>query len=70
MKVVERVLEKRIRCQMSNDNMRLASCLAREPHMLFSSCAKYKRNIKQIRRICTMHLWICIRHLIESRGMS
>ena len=47
MKVLERVLEKRIRCQVSIDNM-----------MPFSSCDKYKRNTKQRKRSCTMLLWI------------
>ena len=47
MNVPERVLEKRIRCQLITWN--LASCLAREPLMPFSSCHKYKRNTKQRR---------------------
>ena len=53
MKVLERVLEKRIRCQLTIDKM--ASCLSKL--MPFSSCDKYKRNTKQ-RRSCTMLLWI------------
>ena len=44
MKVLERVLEKRIKCQVSIDNMQLP----------FSSCEKYKRNTKQRGRSCTM----------------
>ena len=53
MKVLERVLEKRIRCQVSIDNMQ-----EREPLMPFSSCNKYKRNTKKRRRSYTMLLWI------------
>ena len=45
MKVLERVLEKRVRCQLITCS--LASCLEREPLMPFSSCHKYKRNTKQ-----------------------
>ena len=56
MKVLERVLEKRIRCQLITCS--LASCLEREPRMPCSSCDKYKRNTKQRRRICTVLLWI------------
>ena len=56
MKVLERVLEKRVRCQLITFS--LASCLEREPLMPFSACDKYKRNIKQRRRSCTMLLWI------------
>ena len=44
MKVLERVLEKRVRCQLITCS--LASCLEREPRMPFSSCDKYKRNTK------------------------
>ena len=55
MKVLVKVLEKRIRCQLITYS--LASCLAREPLMPFSSCGKYKRNTKQ-RRSCAMFLWI------------
>ena len=40
MKVLERVLEKRIRCQLITCS--LASCLEREPLMPFSSCDKKK----------------------------
>ena len=58
MKMLERVLEKRIRCQVSIDNMQFGFMLEREPLMLFSSCDKYKRNTKQRRRSCTMLLWI------------
>ena len=46
----------------------LASYLAREPLMPFSSCDKYKRNTKQRRRSCTMLLWIWKRNLIVSQG--
>ena len=46
MKVLERVLKKRVRCQLITCS--LASCLEREPLMPFSSCDKYKRNTKQI----------------------
>ena len=55
MKVLERVLEKRIRCHVTCS---LASCLEREPLMQISSCDKYKRNTKQRRRSCTMFLRI------------
>ena len=56
MKVLERVLEKRVRCQLIT--CRLASRLEREPLMPFSSCDKYKRNTKQRRRSFTILLWI------------
>ena len=56
MKVFERVLKKRIRCQVSSDNMQFGF-MEREPLMPFSSCHKYKRNTNQ-RRSCTMLLWI------------
>ena len=56
MKVLERVLVKRVRCQLITCS--LASGLEREPLMPFSSCDKYKRNTKQRRRGCTMLLWI------------
>ena len=42
MKVLERVLEKCVRCQLITCS--LASCLEREPLMPFSSCNKYKRT--------------------------
>ena len=42
MKVLEIVLEKRNRCHVSMMICSLASCLAREPLMLFSSCNKFK----------------------------
>ena len=58
MKVLERVLEKRIRCQVSIDNMQFGFLPGGEPLMPFSSCDKYKRNTKQRRRRCTMLLWI------------
>ena len=45
-----------VRCQLITCS--LASCMEREPLMTFSSCDKYKRNIKQRRRSCTMLLWI------------
>ena len=45
-----------VRCHLITYS--LASCLEREPLMPFSSCDKYKRNIKQRRRNCTMLLWI------------
>ena len=47
MKVLERVLEKRIRCQVSIDNMQFGFMPG-----------KYKRNTKQRSRSCTMILWI------------
>ena len=56
MKVLERVLEKRVRCQLITCS--LASCLEREQLISFSSCDKYKINAKQRRRSCTMLLWI------------
>ena len=56
MKVLERVLEKRIRCQLITCS--LDSYLEREPPMQFSSCDKYKSNTKQRRKSCTMLLWI------------
>ena len=42
MKVLERVLQKRIMCQLVTCS--LASCLERGPLMPFSSCDKYKRH--------------------------
>ena len=51
-KVLERVLEKKIRCQLITCS--LTSCLAREPLMLFASYQQYKRDTKQGRRSCTM----------------
>ena len=57
MKLLERVLEKRNRCQLITCS--LASCLEREPLMSFSSCDKYKRSTKQRRISCkNMLLWI------------
>ena len=55
MKVLERVLEKRIRCQVSIDNMQFGIMHGKGT---FSSCDRYKRNTKQRRRSCTMLLWI------------
>ena len=55
MKVLESVLKKNIRCQVSIDNMP------------FSSCAKYKRNTKQ-RISCNMLLWIWKRYLRGPEG--
>ena len=57
MKVLERVLEKRIRCQVSIDNIQFGfmPCKGTTDG---SSCDKYKRNTKQRRRSCTMLLWI------------
>ena len=52
MKVIERVLEKKVRCQLIPCS--LASWLTTEPLMPFSSCDKYKRNTKQRRKNCTM----------------
>ena len=54
MKVLERVLEKKVRCQLITCS--LASCLAREPLKPFSACDKYKRNTKQRRRSCAMFI--------------
>ena len=48
MKVLERVLEERIRCQLITCS--LDSYLEREPLMKFSSCDKHKRSTKQRRR--------------------
>ena len=48
MKVLDRVLVKRVRCQLITCS--LASCLEREPLMPFSSCDNYKRNTKERRR--------------------
>ena len=56
MKVLERVLEKGVRCQLIT--CRLASCLERDSLMPFSSYDKYKRNTKQRIGSCTMLLWI------------
>ena len=47
MKVLERVLEMRIRCPVSIDNMQFGFMPG-----------KYKRNTKQRRNGCTMLLWI------------
>ena len=60
MKVLGRVLEKRIRCQVSIDNMQFGFLPGKgtTDAMPFSSCDKYKRNTKQRRRRCTMLLWI------------
>ena len=45
MKVLERVLEKRIRCQVSIDNMQFGfHAWKGEQLMPFSSCDKYKKN--------------------------
>ena len=52
MKVIERVLEMKIMCQLMACS--LASCLAREPLMLFSSCDRFRRDTKRRRRSCTM----------------
>ena len=57
MKVLERVLEKRIRCQVSIDNMQFGLMPGKGTLMQFSSCDKYKRNTKPRRR-CTMIVWI------------
>ena len=68
MKVLERVLERILDVKYQLITCNLASCLAREPLMLFSTCGKYKRNTKQGKRSCTMLLWIRRRNLIEVRG--
>ena len=62
-KVLERVLGRRIRCQLVTCSF--ASCMAREPLMSFSSSDRHKRNTKQRRRSCTTLLWIYRRHLIR-----
>ena len=54
MKVLERVLEKRLRCQLITCS--LASCLESKSLIPFLSCDKYKRNTKQSRRSCTILL--------------
>ena len=51
-KVLERVLEKRIRCQMSIDYMQFSLMLGKELLMPFSSCDKFRRGTKQGRRLC------------------
>ena len=54
MKVLERVLEKRIRCQVSIDNMQFGFM----PGKGITDAIFIKRNTKQRRRSCTMLLWI------------
>ena len=58
MKVLERVLEKRIRCQVSINNMQFGFMPGKGTTDAISSCDKYKRNTKQRKRSCTMLLWI------------
>ena len=55
MKMLERVSENIIRCQLITCSF--ASCLARDPLMLFSSYDKYKRDTKQGRRRCSMFFY-------------
>ena len=50
MKVFEKVLEKRIRCQVSIDNMQFGFMPGKGTSDAISSCDKYKRNTKQRRR--------------------
>ena len=50
MKVLKRVLEKRIRCQVSIDNMQFGFMLAKGT----TDAIFIKRNTKPGRRICTM----------------
>ena len=47
MKVLERVLEKRIRCQVSIKNMQFGFMTGKGPRMSFSSCDKYKTTQKK-----------------------
>ena len=56
MKVLERVLEKRIRCQLITCS--LVSCMEMEPLMPCSSCDKYKRNTKQRVHCCLLLSWM------------
>ena len=66
MKVLERVLEKRIRYQVSIDNMQFGFMPGKgTTDAIF--IMRHKRNTRQGRR-CTMLLWICRRHLINFRG--
>ena len=58
MKVLERVLEKRIRCQVSIDNMQFGFMPGKGTTDAIFIMRKYKRNTKQRRRSCTTLLWI------------
>ena len=57
MKVLERVLEKRIRCQVSIDNMQFGFMPGKGTTYATFIMRQVQKNTKQRRR-CTMHLWI------------
>ena len=56
MKVLERVLEKSIRCQVSIDDMQFGYMPGKRTTDAISPCDKYKKNTKQRRKSCTMLL--------------
>ena len=58
MKVLERVLEKRIRCQVSIDTMQFGFMPGKGTTDAIFIMRQVKRNTKQRRRSCTMLLWI------------
>ena len=58
MEVLDRVLEKRIRCRVSIDNMKFGFMPGKGTTDPCSSCGKYKRNTKQSRRSYTILFWI------------
>ena len=58
MKVLERVLEKRIICRMSIDNMQFGFMPGKGTTDAIFIMRQVKRNTKQRRRSCTMLLWI------------
>jgi len=59
MKIVESVLERRIRALIKLDEMQLDLCLGKGQQMLYLYCNVYKRNIK-IRESFFCDLWIYI----------
>ena len=58
MKVLERVLEKRIRCQVSIDNMQFGFMPGKETTDAIFIMRQVQENTKQRRSSCTMLLWI------------
>ena len=58
MKVLERGLEKRIRCQVSIDNMQFGFMPGKGTTDAIFIMRQVQENSKQRKRSCTMLLWI------------
>jgi len=68
MKVVERVLEKRIREQAVIDNTQFGFMPGKGQLMQYSLCDRCRRSIDQRVNVCTWHLWMLRRRLIGYLG--